>query len=125
MVGQQVQPGERLATVVRASVAKAWPGFCTRWEGRCSWMYLDVKYKVTTGTGNLIDSIPAAQALSWFTKADKPASPAQIATEWRRVKALTSLAKQGGYAYRASAQLFLHDSTLDKLLTNVTATFWA
>ena len=110
---------------MRASVAAAWPAFCQRWEGRLSWMYLDTKRKVTTGTGNLIDSVAEAQALPWLRADGTRATPAQIEAEWRRVKALTALAPRSGWAFEDSATLHLSGATVDRLLKAKTAEFWA
>lgn len=120
----EIQSGERVAAV-KPSVAAAWPAFCANWEGRLSWMYLDTKFLVTTGTGNLIDSIPAAQALPWYTKQGVRASSSAVEKEWRRVKGLRSLAHLSGWAYETSAVLFLDNQTIDRLLTDVTASFWS
>ena len=48
---------------MRESVRRGFIGFSAPFEGRLHYMYLDVKGLVTTGVGNLIDSVGAAQAL--------------------------------------------------------------
>lgn len=109
---------------MHASVAAAWPKFCERWEGRLAYMYLDVKAKVTTGTGNLIDSVGAAQALPWLKADGARATPAEIEAEWRRIKARTDLAPKSGYAFAKVATLHLDAATLDRLLVDKSAEFW-
>jgi len=111
---------------MRASVAAAWPAHVDHYEGTLTWMYLDTKLKVTTGVGNLIDSIAAAQAAGpWFKPDGTQATDAEVATEWKRVKALTSLAKQSGWAYRTSARLNLTPTRVAELLSTTTDRFWA
>lgn len=69
------------------SVEAAFLGFTRPLEGVVSYMYTDVLGLVTTGIGNLIDSVPMASALPWKVRAtDADASPAQIAAEWYAVK---------------------------------------
>jgi len=56
-------------------------------EGYVPWMYPDIKGLVTTGMGNLIDSVGAAQALPWRHGTDGPlATQAEIAAAWHAVK---------------------------------------
>ena len=110
---------------MRATVSAAWPAFCAQYEGRLSTIYLDTKGLATTGTGNLIDSVAAAQALPWLTKTGARATPAQIEAEWKQIKARQSIRSQGGYAYVKYATLHLDDATIDSLLFGVTSTFWA
>jgi hypothetical protein len=50
-------------------------------------MYTDVLGLVTTGIGNLIDSVPAASALPWRVRAiGALAGLSDVATEWHTVK---------------------------------------
>lgn len=110
---------------MHASVRTALPAVCKRFEGRLSTMFLDTKGLVTTGTGNLIDTVKAAQALPWLTKDNKPASNAQVQAEWKQIKARQSIKGLGGYAYVKYATLHLAEPTIDKLLFNKTDEFWS
>jgi hypothetical protein len=111
---------------MRPSVAAAWPAVCSRFEGRCWWMYLDTKFLVTTGLGILLETVEEAQSFLWLRVSDgQPATMEEIATEYRRVKALRSLADNGGSAYKASARLRLPEETIDDQLRLTTARFWA
>ena len=110
---------------MRDSVKAAWPATCKRFEGRLSTMYLDTKGLVTTGTGNLIDTVKAAQALPWLTKDGKAATAAQVEAEWKQIKARQSIKGQGGYAYIKYATLHLAEDTIDRLLFAVTDKFWS
>jgi len=110
---------------MRPAVAKAWPVHVDHFEGTLSWMYLDTKYKVTTGVGNLIDSPAAARgAGTWYDTSGAVATPEEVDAEWRRVKALTGLAKQSGWAYRKSAELTLTWERVAELLLETTQRFW-
>lgn len=88
-------------------------------------MYLEAKGLVTTGTGNLIDTVKGAQALPWLTKDNKLATPAQVEAEWKQIKARQSIKSQGGYAYIKYATLHLSEDTVDALLFSVTDRFWS
>jgi len=73
---------------MRAIVRDKFTAFTVAFEGATRWMYLDVKGLVTTGDGNLIDSVAAAQALPWrHGIGGDYATPAEVAAAWNRVKA--------------------------------------
>lgn len=111
---------------MRPSVVSAWPGFIRPFEGVLNIMYLDTKEKVTTGTGNLIDSIPAAQALKWYKRDDTQATDEEVAAEFKMIKSHTELAHttRAGWAYYDVATLYIKQETIDALLTNKTDEFW-
>src|SRR5271165_6679781 len=74
-----------------------WPSVLTNWvkfnrnlEGVLAWMYLDILGYVTTGMGNLIDSVGAALALPWLNPDGSLASSAEVAAAWNAVDALRS-----------------------------------
>jgi GH24 family phage-related lysozyme (muramidase) len=108
---------------VRASAAAAWPAFCTSYEGRCTWLYLDTLRLPTTGLGHRVFTIADMVALPW-QKGDRPATDAEKRTEWTRIGNRTDLAPKGGYAYRSVATLHLTDATVDDLLTKDTPAYW-
>jgi hypothetical protein len=110
---------------LRPSVAAAFTSYTGPFEGYCTWMYLDTKGYVTTGMGNLIDSIQAAQTLPWLTAGNKPASPSQIAAEWRQIKARQSSKNLGGYAFEKWATLHLEHGPIDRLVAVKMADFAA
>lgn len=112
---------------MRASVAKAWPAFCRRYEGVCTWMYLDTKGLVTTGVGFLINSVGAAADLPWEVSSGKRATLAQVEREWRRVKALTKWQKRNGLdaVWRESAVLSLPMDAVDERLAEMTPSYWS
>ena len=112
----------------RASVVDAFPLFTERFEGRCNWMYLDVKGLVTTGRGNLIDPLPAALFLPWvqaFTpNGGSPASAQQVADEWHRVKACQAAAHLGGGSFKRMTTLRLTDADVDALTKSKMLEMW-
>jgi hypothetical protein len=101
------------------SVQSVFPAFSTKFEGRVTYMYLDIKGLVTIGVGNLIDPVSAAQALPFVFK-NNPAGPAatadQIAREWQTLKNDPSLAVKGYLACGPLTQLELSDNTIDVLI---------
>lgn len=110
---------------LRASVAAAFTTFTGPFEGYCTWMYLDTKGLVTTGMGNLIDTIAGAQVLPWLTAGNKPASPSQIAAEWRQIKARQSSKNLGGYAFEKWATLHIEPAAINRLVAVKMADFAA
>lgn len=91
-------------------------------EGRCYWMYEDIKGYMTTGVGNLIP-VSIAVRLPW--KHNDPdereagcgrlATEAEIREEYRRLKALNG-EQNGGFWYKQHATLFLNDQDVDGLV---------
>src|ERR1035438_435384 len=78
-------------------IQSSFPAFSTTFEGRITYMYLDILGLVTVGVGNLIDPVEAALALPFQFK-NNPGSAAtqdQIAQEWQTLKNDTSLATKG------------------------------
>jgi len=112
---------------VTPAVLKAWRTYVRRWEGVCRWMYLDTKGKVTTGVGFLIDSIQAAQALPWAVRSTgHPASPAEIAQEWRRVHTMQDKKHLNGLnaVWVNSSRLRISDDTIDRQLDKMTPDYF-
>ena len=96
-----------------------WHLFSEPLEGRVHSMYLDIKGLVTTGVGNLIDSVAAAQRFPWRKDFGKGrlATPAEIAAAWRELKSRQDLAKLH-WAYAAKLNdLRLTDEDIDALVT--------
>jgi hypothetical protein len=106
-----------------AATQQSFPAFSTKFEGRIPFMYLDIKGLVTVGVGNLVDPVEEAQALPFRFKnrpgIDAPGSPAtpdQIAAEWRTLKSDLSLAAKGHTACEPITQLDLSDEAIDSLI---------
>lgn len=74
---------------MRDSVRRNFIEFTAPFEGRLHYMYLDAL--VTTGVGNLIDSVAAAQALPWQVGDGPVATADQVRTEWEMVKSRQDL----------------------------------
>lgn len=108
------------------SVKVAWPAICREHEGVAPYMYLDVKGKVTTGVGFLVDSVEQAQSLPWWRGDGHAASRDEVAAEWRRVKALTKWQHRNGLdaVWRDSARLHLTLDVVDVVLGDWTPTYW-
>jgi hypothetical protein len=81
-------------------------------------MYLDSKGYVTTGMGNLIDTVGAANALPWKRANGEEASPSEIARAWNAVKARTDLSQQGGGAFENVTSLRLSDFDIQRLIAS-------
>ena len=85
-------------------------------EGRCNFIYCDVKGLVTTGVGNLIDPISAALSLPWLKADMSPASQADIRAAWNTVKNKTEWVLRGGGIYKSLTELRLTEADIDKLV---------
>lgn len=93
---------------MRQSVRDIFVPFTQTFEGKCDYMYLDVKGLVTAAIGDLADPVSLALAMPWRRRSDgQPATLNQVQEEWIRVKELTSLDQRGGGAYEASSTLYL------------------
>jgi len=86
-------------------------------------MYLDIKGLVTVGVGNLVDPAELAQALPFRFKNQpgvaspgSPATPDQIAAEWRSLKNTPGLAAMSYTACGSITQLELSDDSINSLL---------
>lgn len=105
------------------SVQTNFPTFSSKFEGRVSFMYLDIKGLVTVGVGNLIDPLEAARILPFRFKnrpgiqtPGAPATPDQIVQEWQALKNNVSLAMKGYTACDPVTQLELSDDAIDALI---------
>ena len=87
-------------------------------EGYTHWMYLDTRFLVTTGQGDLIDPISEALNLDW-TIGGWPATAAEVIADWTLVKSRTDLAKNGGEAscYSTLTKCRLSDGAICTLVT--------
>lgn len=101
---------------MRQVVLDQFPAFTCRFEGRCSWMYLDVKGLVTTGVGNLIDPMVAAIDLPWKKADGSLASTQEIRDEWTRIKSAQTYSNRGGFFFKNMAQLHLDNVDIDNLV---------
>lgn len=111
------------------SVRAAFPSFTNKFEGYCTWMYLDVKGLVTTGRGNLVDPVTSALVLPWkqaYTAGNfgALATRDQIVSEWMKVKSLKSMAKQGGGSFARVTSLRLAPEDVDALTFAVLDRMW-
>lgn len=110
---------------MRAAVRDGFRAFTARFEGVCSWMYLDILGLVTTGIGNLIDSVGAALALEWVNRDGSPAASSDIVKAWNTVKGAQSMKLAGGGAFARLTTLRLTPAGIAKLLQGRADIDWA
>jgi hypothetical protein len=101
---------------MQSVVRSVWRRFNEPLEGLTDWMYLDVKGLVTTGMGNLIDPVEAAQRLTWHTADGAVAAPDAVRHEWSRIKNNLPLAHLGAQAARRVAALHLDEADIEALI---------
>lgn len=99
--------------VLLPEVRAGWCAFTMRFEGRISWLYLDVRGLVTTGLGCLVDPVELALPLPWWSLQQSSVDQGVIREEWARVKALPR--GQVAWRYRDPRGLRLHDEAIDAL----------
>lgn len=103
---------------MKDAVRAAFVPMSTLWEGRCSYMYADIKGLITTGIGNLIDPVEYALQLPWRKPNGELASYVEILAEWHRLKQDRNAPKAGHrYAARITS-LRLPDDEIDKLVVS-------
>lgn len=103
---------------MRDSVKNAFPAFIERWEGRCTWLYLDTKGLVTTGVGNLVDDGTPGPAcgLPWVHAAGGRAMLDDVVAAWHKVKAAQSMAPLGGGHFAGLTDIRLLSADVDALV---------
>lgn len=85
-------------------------------EGTVPWLYQDVKGLITCGTGILVDPLaPWVMALPFVHLDGSPATPADIAADWRRVKGRPELAQHGAMAAKQWCKLRLTPEGVEAL----------
>lgn len=107
--------------LIRDEVRDTWNKWSEQFEGRVHTMYQDVKGLITSGVGNLMDcSTPCANpmalalAVQWLKPDGTVATPDEVTTEWRRVKAMPKGLFYTKYA--TPDALHLSDATIDALV---------
>jgi hypothetical protein len=102
--------------MIHPAVLAKWHQFSEPLEGRVHSMYLDIKGLVTTGVGNLIDSVTEAQKLPWKHADARLASKDEVAAAWRELKSRQDLSRLH-WKYAASLNdLRLTDADIDALV---------
>lgn len=101
---------------MRKSVRSAWLAFNAPFEGVCDFLYLDQLGLVTTGVGNLMEPMSAAEVLPFRKPNGMLAMVAEIRTEWQKVKARKDLAPNGGMSFKAITSLRLRKHDIDTLV---------
>lgn len=101
------------------SVKKAFTGFAEQFDGRVSWMYLNIFGLVTTAVGISIDPLELAIELPFVRKEDGTrASTREIRAEWSMIKAESTLVSLGYWACQERTRLRLEDEDIDNLVLN-------
>jgi GH24 family phage-related lysozyme (muramidase) len=101
---------------MHALVAKIFPAFSEKFEGRVLWPYLDVEGLPTVGIGCLINPIALALPLPWKLLDGSRATPLQVTAEWEYLKHSVELAHLGARAAEHATHLRLTDADVDALL---------
>lgn len=101
---------------MRQAVRDAFVSFTEGFEGKCSWLYLDVKGLVTTAIGNLVDPSAAAVGLPFRHPDGSPATREEILREWVYVKSRIDLALAGGGAFARITTLRLDDAGISQVV---------
>ena len=112
-------------TDMRQAVQDNLLSFNSRFEGSCTWMYLDVKGLVTTGVGDLIDSPGAALALDWAHVDGTPASVPEVQAAWAQVKGAQALRMLGGGHFAQLTSIRLTPAGLLKAVSSRRDLDWA
>lgn len=85
-------------------------------EGRVATMYCDCLGLITTGVGNLINTLPQALALPWLLADGSKADQADVANDWHKLH--DNARYYAKYAWRVYAKLMLchlSDAAIDDL----------
>jgi len=107
------------------SVKAFFPVFSAHFEGRCRYMYPDIRGLVSGGIGALFDPISLCTYLPWLNSDNSPASNDDIVGEWNAMKQrgrlYTATADSwktypGGGHFGQFATLHLTDESIDDLL---------
>lgn len=97
---------------MKASVASIFTQYQTLFEGKCSWLYLDVKGLVTTAIGLLVDPLPLALQLPWQING-YAATQQEIIQAWNTVKNRSDMKMMGGGAYVSLTSIRLTDAGIN------------
>jgi hypothetical protein len=98
-------------------------GFSSDLEGRVPKMYCDVFGYITTGVGNLINTLAEALALPWLLEDGSPASKADITADFNLCRAnAAAWAKLKWTVYAKQLRCHLSEQAIDELVKRVLAT---
>lgn len=100
--------------LLHPEVLARWVAHTERYEGRIPWLYLDIRGLVTIGAGVLVDPVELALRLP-LQLDGRPATPGEIAAEWKAIKSRPALATLGAGAAGKVARLRLAGPDLDAL----------
>lgn len=98
------------------SVKDLWLPMNAPLEGRCPFMYSDIRGLVTCAVGILIDPPQEALKIPWKRRDGSVASSADILAEFRRVKNTPGAGKLGVKYWETSAQLHLTQVDMEAVI---------
>lgn len=101
---------------MKPSVKDNWLALNAPLEGRCPWMYSDIRGLVTCAVGILIDPPQEALKIPWKRKDGSAASQADILAEFWRVKNTPGARKLGVKYWETSAQLHLTPEDMESVI---------
>lgn len=85
-------------------------------EGRVPYMYCDVLGLITTGVGNLINTLPQAKALPWLLADGTQADMADVAADWNKLHdGAQYYAKRAWHVYAKTMRCHLSEQAIDDL----------
>jgi hypothetical protein len=103
------------------SVGPVLRSFLGQYEGVIDYMYADTATpaRITTGIGNVIDSVARAQSYHWQLDANpsQQASAAQVGANWRAVAAHRSEGNQGARHFRQFNTIHLSPEAIEQMFT--------
>ena len=117
------RPKGTLTAAAQAAFAPA----TANMEGRVHWMYTDNRHLVTTGMGNLINSVGSARELPWKHGATGPvASAGEVEAAWHAVNDWPNPDKLSGAvaAFGKLTDLRLSNGDIDALVAQKLDGFW-
>jgi hypothetical protein len=107
------------------SVGPALRTFLGQYEGVVDYMYADTATpaRITTGIGNVIDSVARARSYHWQLDAnpDQQASAGQVDANWRAVAAHRPEGNLGARHFRQFNTIHLSPDAIEQMFTNAAA----
>jgi len=102
---------------MRAIVRSSFVSWSAQFESLLDFLYCDVKRLVTTGLGNLVDSVAAVRSLIFVHKDGSVASAVEVVAYWNAVKHSTLNPLNGGEQYASLSDLRIVHTSLDRLIS--------
>lgn len=95
---------------------ESYHAFSVNLEGRVATMYCDCLGLITTGVGNLINTITQAKALPWLLADGTKADMADVAADWNKLHdGAQYYAKRAWHVYAKTMRCHLSEEAIDDL----------